>query len=65
MIIIIKNKKKCLRPQSEAGIWSCDLRANEMPKKITAPMAQTDKQTNRQTDGHGDSKTNLAEVVKI
>ena len=38
--------------QWEAGIWSCDLRANERPWKKLHPMAQT--------SGHGDSMTNSA-----
>ena len=39
------------------GIWSCDLRANERPKKKLHVMAQTDRQTN----GHGDSMTESAQ----
>ena len=40
------------------GIWSCDLWANERPGKKIAWGG--DKQTNRQTDGHCDSMTELA-----
>ena len=29
------------------------------------PMAQTDKQTNRQTDGHGESKTKSAQRGRV
>ena len=46
------------------GIWSCDLWANERPRKKLNPMAQTGKHT----DGHGDSMTDpaqRAESVKI
>ena len=39
------------------GIWSCDLWANERPKKKLHLKAQTD----RQTDGHGDSMTESAQ----
>ena len=37
-----------------------DLRANERPKKKMHPMTHID----IQTDGHGDSMTNSAELVK-
>ena len=46
------------------GIWSCDLWANERPQNKLHLMAQT----NRHTDGHGGSMTDLAqraESVKI
>ena len=38
--------------QWEAWNWSCDLRANERPKKTPPDGAdrQTDRQTNRQTN---------------
>ena len=53
--------REILRSAIEAGIWSCDLRANERPKEKLHSMAQ--KHTH--TDGHGDSMTNTAELVKI
>ena len=40
------------------------MRANERPKKMH-PMAQTDKQTDRQTNGHGDSMTNSAQWGQV
>ena len=36
-----------------------DLRTNEGPRKKMHAMAQTDRRTDRQTHGHGDSMTNL------
>ena len=46
------------------GIWSCDLYANENPRKKMHPMAQT----HRQKNGHGYSMTDpaqRAESVKM
>ena len=42
------------------GIWSCDLWANERPKKKLHGEG-TDIQTDRQTDGHCDSMTGSAQ----
>ena len=36
-------------------IWSCDLRANERPRKKSHEKGQTHRQTHRQTHGHRDS----------
>ena len=52
-------------PKWEAGIWSCDLRANERPRKKLHLMAQTNRQTHSQTDGHGDSMTNSAQRGQV
>ena len=60
-----------LRPSAKAffallaGIWSCDLRANERPRKKLHSMAQTDTQTHISTDGHGDSMTNSAQWGRV
>ena len=47
---------------TEAWNRSCDLRADERPKKTASDDA--DRQTNKQTDGHRDSMTELADSVK-
>ena len=46
--------------QWETGIWPCDRRTNERPRKKTHEMG-----TDKQTDGHVDSLTNSAQRAEL
>ena len=58
-IFILQSREKFRRAgdQWEARNWSCDLRANERPRKKLQPMAQTHKQTHKKTHKHTHTHT--------